>query len=138
VKTDAQAATAEAEHRVERVEFLDALLDLPDGDAHFGRQVFLRGFLVREEFVQGRIEEADGRRVALEGFENADEVVFLAGEELGERGFSGLEIVGEDHLARGVNAVALEEHVRGAHQANAGGAECDGILALPSKCPWQP
>ncbi len=39
-------------------------------------------------------------------------------------------VVGEDHLAHGVDAVALEEHVFGAGEADAGGAEGEGVFGL--------
>jgi prevent-host-death family protein len=39
---DAETATAETEHRVELVEFIDALFDLRDGHAHFLGQGLLR------------------------------------------------------------------------------------------------
>ena len=41
-----------------------------------------------------------------------------------------LEIPGEDHLADGIDAVALEEHVLGAGEADAAGAEGDGVCDL--------
>ena len=72
------------EHRVELVEFLDALFDLLDGHAHLLGQVLLRGVLVREELVQRRVEEADGGREAFEGLEDAGEVALLVGQELGQ------------------------------------------------------
>ena len=59
---DAQAAAAQAEHGVELVQFLDAPLNLLHRHAHLGGEVLLRGFLVGQEFVEGRVEGADGRR----------------------------------------------------------------------------
>ena len=131
---DAEAAAAEAEHGVELVEFLHALLNLLDGHAHLLRQVLLRGVLVREELVQRRVEEADGGREAFQRLEDADEVALLVRQQLGERGFAGLDVVGEDHLAHGVNAVAFEEHVLGAREADAGGAERHGVFGLAPGC----
>jgi hypothetical protein len=67
---------------------------------------------------------------ALEGLEDAGEVALLVGQELGQGRLAVLDGVGEDHLAHGVDAVALEEHVLGAAEADAGGAERDGVLRL--------
>ena len=83
---DAQAAAAEAEHRVELVQLLDALVD------RLGRRrrasspssACCSG-VVRQELVQRRIEEADRRRVALQRPEDAGEVVALVRQQLGER-----------------------------------------------------
>ena len=97
----------------------------------------LRGVVVRQEFVQRRIEEANRRREALERLEDADEILALIRQELGERGFAVFGVVGEDHLAHGVDAVAFEEHVLGAAEADARWrrtrrrcAVCSGLSAL--------
>ena len=86
--------------------------------------------VVRQELVQRRIEEADGGREALERLEDAGEVLALIGQQLGQRGLAVVDVVGEDHLAHRVDAVAFEEHVLGAGEADAGGAERDGVLGL--------
>ena len=86
--------------------------------------------VVRQELVQRRIEQADGGRETLEGLEDAGEVLALIGEELGEGLLPVGHVVGEDHFAHGVDAVALEEHVLGAGEADAGGAERDGVSGL--------
>ena len=44
-------------------------------------------------------------------------------QQLGERGAAALLVVGEDHLAHGDDAVAVEEHMLGAAEADAFGAE---------------
>ena len=85
---------------------------------------------MRQEFVQRRVEEADRGRQALQRLEDADEIVALIGQQFRQRLFAGLEVVGQDHLAHGVDAVALEEHVLGAAQADARGAERDGVRGL--------
>ena len=40
--------------------------------------------------------------------------LLLVGQQLGERLLAVVDVVGEDHLAHGVDAVAFEEHVLGA------------------------
>ena len=85
---------------------------------------------MRQELVQRRIEEADGRRIALERTEDAREVLALIRQELGERRLSRLERLGEDHLAHRVDAVAFEEHVLRAAETDADGAKRDRVLRL--------
>ncbi len=118
------------EHRVELVQLVHARVDRLLRHAQLLRQVRLLFRRVRQELVQRRIEEADRRRVALERPEDAGEVVALVRQQLGQRRLPVLERLGEDHLAHRVDAVALEEHVLGAAQADADGAERDRVLRL--------
>jgi hypothetical protein len=67
---------------------------------------------------------------ALEFGEDADEILALVGEEFGERLFAIVGLLGQDHLAHGIDAIAFEEHVFGAAEADAGGAEGDGVGGL--------
>ena len=59
---DAEAATAKTEHGIELVQFMHAFGDFLDIHPEFFRQGSLRGMIVREEFVQGRVEEPDRGR----------------------------------------------------------------------------
>jgi DNA-binding MarR family transcriptional regulator len=95
---------------------------------HLLRQLGLLLRRVRQELVQRRVEEADRRRIALQRAEDAGEVLALIRQQLGQRAFPLLERLGEDHLAHRVDAVALEEHVLGAAEADADGAERDRVL----------
>jgi hypothetical protein len=54
------------------------------------------------------------------------EVLALHGQDLGQGFTRPKDIVGQDHLAHRVDAVALEEHVLGAAQADALGPEGPG------------
>jgi len=126
----AEAATAEAEHGVELVEFVHAGHDLLDGDADLLGEVELLLLAVGEELVERRVEEADGGGEAVEGFEDAKEVLALVGQELGEGSFAGGLGLGENHLAHGVDAVAFEEHVFGAGEADAFRAKGEGLGGL--------
>ena len=129
---DAEAAAAEAEHRVELVQFVHALRDLSRRGCPASRRGrSARRAVVRQEFVQRRVEETDGGREALQRLEDADEVV-ASGKAAAWpapccRSFHG---VGENHLAHRVDAVAFEEHVLGAAEADADGAEGDGVGGL--------
>ena len=84
------------------------------GMPSFFARSFCWSLVVRQELVQRRIEEADGRREAFQRLEDADEVLALIRQQLGERLFARLERLGEDHLAHRVDAIAFEEHVLGA------------------------
>ena len=80
--------------------------------------------------MQRRVERADGHRALAHHAEDAREVVALHRQQLGERLLAVLDGVGEDHLAHRGDAVAAEEHVLGAAEADALGAERDGVGAL--------
>ena len=84
--------------------------------------------------MQRRIEEADGGREALERLEDADEVFALIRQQLRQRGFAVFDVVGENHFAHRVDAVAFEEHVLGAGEADAGRAERDGVARSAPAC----
>ncbi len=62
--------------------------------------------------------------------EQLDEIVALHRQQLGERGAAAVLVVGQDHLAHRADAVLLEEHVLGAAQADAFGAEPDGDAGI--------
>ena len=100
------------------------------GNAELLREILLLLRRVRQELVQRRIEEANRRRIALERPEDAGEVLALVRQQLGQRRLPRLERLGENHLAHRVDAIALEEHVLGAAQADADRAERDGVARL--------
>ena len=77
--------------------------------------------------MQRRIEQADRGRQAFERPEHAFEIFALIRQQFGERLFAVAHVVGQDHFAHGVDAIAFEEHVLGAAQADAFGAERDGV-----------
>ena len=79
--------------------------------------------LVRQELVQRRIEQADRDRQPGHDLEQRLEVGALHGQDLGQRPAAARLVVGADHLAHGEDAVGLEEHVLGAAEADALGAE---------------
>ena len=127
---DAEAATAVAEHGVLLMQAGDALDDGFNLHADAAGEVHLLLLGVGEEFVERRIEEADRGGVAFERLEDAGEVLALIGQELREGRAAALGVRGEDHLAHGVDAISLEEHVLGAGEADAGGAESQRGLGL--------
>ena len=96
---DGETATTVAEHRVEFVEVVHALLDVLDIDAEFLGEVHLLLLGVREELVERRIQKTDRAGLAFECLEDAEEVFALVREKLLE-GFLAVLLVGrEDHLA---------------------------------------
>ena len=80
-----------------------------------------------QELVQRRVEQADGDRQAVHGLEDLDEVGLLRHAQLLEGGLLLLGRVGQDHAAHDRQAVLAEEHVLGAAQADALGAELAGV-----------
>ena len=70
-----------------------------------------------------RIEQADGHRQAGHDLEQLDEILPLHGQQLGQRPAAALLVIGQDHLAHGDDAALVEEHMLGAAEPDAVGAE---------------
>ena len=127
---DAEAAAAEAEHGVELVQRLDARAHALDRDAELrrptpadpasscGRNSCSGGSMVR--MVTGR--PAMARKMPTKS-------VALQRQQLGQRGAPRLDRLGEDHLAHRLDLALAEEHVLGAAQPDALGAEGDRRVA---------
>ena len=96
---------------------------LGDGLAGEPRHLVEFGLGLRQEFVQRRVEQPDRHRQAGHDLEDLGEIGALHRQQLGERGAAAALLVGHDHLADRADAVGLEEHVLGARQADALGAE---------------
>jgi hypothetical protein len=112
-----------AEHRVELGELLD--LRPQRGRVAAERPRHLGDLLVavRQELVQGRVEQPDRDRQPRHRAKDLREVSALHGQQLGERPLARGAVRGEDHLAHRQDAARLEEHVLGAAQADALGPE---------------
>jgi hypothetical protein len=99
------------------------MLDLAQRHTHLLRPWSLAGVVVRHELVQRRVEQADGHRQAVHGAEQAFEVLRCIGSSLASAlrrpASSSARIISRTAW----NAFALKEHVLGAAQADAGGAE---------------
>ena len=87
----------------------------------------LAGVVVGQELVQRRIEQADGHRQAVHRLEDADEVLLLVRLERGQGLLAAGLVVGEDHLPHVDDALAFEEHVLGAAEADPLGTELAGL-----------
>ena len=121
-----QAAAAMAEHRVELVQRIDTLAQLRRVHAKHGRDIADLLVGLRQEFVQRRIEQADGHRQAVHDREQLGEIGALHRQELGKRDPPPRLVGRQDHFAHDIDALALEEHMLGAAQTNALGAERAG------------
>ena len=132
---DAEAAAAETEHRVELVQFLHALL-----------MIFSTGMpILRARSVCalsscGRNSCSGGSRKRIvagnpfNALKMPKKSPLLVRQEFRERVLPVGDVFGKDHLAHGVNAVALEEHVFGARQADARRAERERAFRSVPAC----
>ncbi len=112
-----------AEHGVEFVQLGDPGLEPLDRHVELGRQFARLVHRERDELVERRIEKADRHRPAFHGLEDPDEILALVGQDLRERGPALLDGLGHDHLAHRLDALRIEEHVLGAAEPDALGAE---------------
>ena len=87
-------------------------------------------FALGQEFVQRRIEQADGDRQRLHGLEQAYKVLALHGQQLFERIAPFRLAVRQNHGAHVLNTAFGKEHVLGAAQANAFGSEQACLLGV--------
>ena len=130
-KQEAEAATAEPEHRVLLVEVPDCgqevelrairLLGLPE--CLCARDLDQQLLERRQEFVQRWIDEPDDHRQSVHRRENPPEVLTLHGEKLRQLEAAFFLVRRENHLLDDGKAFLLHEHVLGAAQADALGAE---------------
>ena len=89
---------------------------------------------VGQELVQRRVEQPDRDRQPLHRLKNALEVVLLQRQQLVERDLALLAGRGHDHLLHDRQPVLAEEHVLGAAQADALGAELAGLGRVLRAC----
>ena len=108
-----EPAAARAEHRVRLAQRADPLAHLLVG----------RLLERRQELVQRRVEQADRHRQARHRLEDALEVRLLEREQPVERAAPLVLARGHDHLADDREPVLGHEHVLGAAEADALGAE---------------
>ena len=85
---------------------------------------------MRQKLVQRRVEKANCCRQAFQFFEDSCEVRLLIRQQFGQRLLSFVNRPGENHLAHGINPIALKKHVLGAAQPDPRSAEADGIGGL--------
>src|ERR1700733_13851892 len=110
-----------AEHGVGFVELFDSARHDLRIAADLVRELLLLLGIVRDKLMQRRIDEPNGDRKAVHGFEDSDKVSLLEWPQLGEGFATSVRIVGDDHfLDRQLPLGALlwmleilEEHVLG-------------------------
>jgi hypothetical protein len=131
---DAQPAAAVAQHGVELVQVLHAHADLAPGDTPICCAI-TAGRPRRAARIRAAAGRAGGSSPAARPWRGTGLRSRCAASAAAWPApcAAGL-VVGQDHLAHGVDAFALEEHVLGAAQADAGGAEAPGHLALLRAC----
>ena len=130
---DAEAATAEAEHGVELVQFVNALVHGFDRDAELLGDFLLA--LAGYRAAAGIRATADRASGCTPGGRPSARKMpskspCCSGSNLASAFLRSSNVVGEDHLADGDDAIAFEEHVLGAAEADAIGAEGDGVFDL--------
>ena len=120
---DRKPRAAKTEHRIDFAQIAKAAADFIGRHAYgLGKFVDLRRRL-RQEFMQGGIEQADRHRQPGHDLEQFDEIAALHRQQLCERRLPAGEIIGEDHLAHGGQPVAFEKHMLGAAKTDAVRAE---------------
>ena len=125
-----QTAAAMAHHGVELVQGGNDALQVLHGDVHFlGQSLDVIG-LGGQELMERRVQQTDGHRLALHGLVDGLEVALLHGLQLLQSLLALLQGLGDDHLTDGGDPVGIEEHMLGPAEANALGAEVDGLLGV--------
>ena len=100
------------------------------GDVHLSGHLLLAFLVVRHELVQGRVEQADGHGEAVHGLEQAFEVSALDGQQLGQCHARPAVVRRRGSSDAKLDAVALEEHVLRAAEADALGAESECLCGI--------
>ena len=127
---DSQTAAAVTHHGVELVQAGDHVLQLFHGDVQLAGDLYDVLFLGGQELVERGIQETDGNRTAFHDLVQSLEVTLLIGQDLGQSSLTGLNVLGNDHLAHSLDTLALEEHVLGTAQADALCTEVAGLLGV--------
>src|SRR5690606_11742511 len=127
---DAQAAAAEAEHRVLLVERVHHAANMRWIASELLSQRLEFGVIMGQELVQWRVEQPDGDRMALHRAEYRLEVTPLHRQQAGKRALTLLLRRRKDHLAHCHQPLAVEEHVLGTAQSDALGAEVAAAMGI--------
>ena len=85
---------------------------------------------MRQKFMQRRVKQPDGHRQPLHDLEQRLEIAALHRQQFGQRRAAARLILGEDHLAHRDNPLAVEEHMLGAAEADALGAELHRLAGI--------
>src|SRR6202158_370567 len=123
---NAQSATAMSKHWIRFMQLLDPTRDNVNVHADFARQLFLLLPVVRHEFMQRRIQQANRHRIPVHLLKDPAEISPLVWQKLRQRLASRLGRIGDDHFLdrelpiRALFGVfeILEEHVLRANQTD--------------------
>src|SRR6267142_86129 len=127
-----------AKHGVGFMQLLDTPGYFPDVDLQITGQLFLFDTIVRDEFMKRWVDQANGDRKTVHGFEDADEVASLEREQLVQCLDAGVFFVGQNHFLDGALPLMAsfwlfevrEEHMLGAAEADAFRAKLDGFTGV--------
>ena len=108
-----------AKHRVEFVQFRRALFQQLYTHAGSRSNLGKFAFLMWQEFMQWRVQQANGDGKTSHHFKNGSKVLALFGQQFVERNAAALFIIRQDHLAHSGNARGIKEHMLGTAKANA-------------------
>ena len=127
---DAETAATVSEHGVELFEAVYFGFYFLECDTHFLSKLFLRSGLVRHEFMQWRVKQTYCYAEAIHCLEDSFEVSTLHGEQFCQSYLAAFYVVCENHFANGLDAVAFEEHVLCAAEADSLCSEVACLLSI--------
>ena len=119
-----------SEHRIKFVQLVNASRDLLNRHPKFVSQLVLLRVILRQKFVQRRVEKPDCGGESIQFGEDADEIFALIRQQFVQRFCSICLASGQNHFAHRVDAIAFEEHMLGPTEADTLGAESHGIRDL--------
>ena len=106
-----QTATTVTQHRVVFAERFDTLLDILQAYSHCIGHLLLSFQIVRNKFMQRRIEQTYSHRTTGHCLEDSLEVGLLIWQDLGKSFAASLSIFCQNHLTHGFDLFTFEEHV---------------------------
>ena len=128
--SNSQTAATVTHHRVEFVQRSDDSLDLINSLALCISQLLDIFFFSRYEFVERRIQEPDGNRVAFQSFIQSFKVALLHRFDLSQSSFSFFNGVRADHFTECCDSVSFEEHVFGTAQTDTFSTQFTSLLRI--------
>ena len=118
-----QTATTVTEHRVSFDETVHALVDVFHCHTHCFRHFFLTSLVVRNEFVERRIEETNIYGATIHSAEDAEEVSLLVRKNLRQSLFATFCCFAQNHFAHSNNLLCFEEHMFSAAKTDTNSTE---------------
>ena len=100
------------------------------GEPEFVGELELLGVILREKFVQWRIEGSDRGGQPFESPEDAGKVLSLIGQQFRESFGADFLAPGKNHFPHRIDAVALKEHMLCSAETDTFGSESHGVFHL--------